>query len=107
MSSTEKTVAAMLDSMGLKLLSPKSRPWKAGWRVGDKASNYCWAMRRDPFAQWIEYRRIDDFLKALLEDIVDFSSENKCVANKFYKKSLDEARIMLDLAQGVYSNVQP
>lgn len=100
MPSSEKTVAAMLDSMGLELLSPKSRPWKTGWRVGDKTSSYCWAMRRDAFAQWIEYTRIDDFLKALLEDIVDFSSENKCVANKFYKKSLDEARVMLDLMEG-------
>lgn len=101
MSSTEKTVAAMLDSMGLELLSP-SRRWKTGWRVGDKASNYCWSMRRNSFAYWIEYERIDDFLKALLEDIVDFSSleENRCVANMFYKKSLDEARVMLDLSNG-------
>lgn len=48
MSSTEKTVAAMLDSMGLELISPSKR-WKTGWRVGDKASNYCWSMRRDLF----------------------------------------------------------
>lgn len=101
MSSTEKTVAAMLDSMGLELISP-SRRWKTGWRVGDKASNYCWSMRRDLFVYWIEYERIDDFLKALLEDIVDFSSleENRCVANKFYKKSLDEAKVLLDLSNG-------
>lgn len=101
MPSTEKTVAAMLDSMGLELISP-SRYWNTRWRVGDKASNYCWSMRRDPFAQWIEYERIDDFLKALLKDIVDFSSldENRCVANKFYKKSLDEARLLLDLSNG-------
>ena len=102
MLSAEKTVAAMLDSMGLELLSPKSWPWTTGWRVGDKASNYCCSMRRGPFAQWIEYRRIDDFLKGLLEDIVDFSSleENKSVANKFYKKSLDEVYLILDLERG-------
>lgn len=103
MPSTKKTVAAMLDSMGLKLLSPRSRPWKTGWRIGDKASNYYWSMRRDPFAQWIEYERIDDFLNGLLEDIVDFSllvEEKKRVVNKFYKKSLDEARLLLDLSNG-------